>query len=114
MTSGVLGAPIRQRRDDCGLSRDFYGASRESMVGARPVRFNFEPRVAEESVTKCSRQNMFRTNHPPRQVSKPGTDQSSRGTDVYPANFIDATYEGALLANGGVTFTVARISATYN
>ena len=113
MTSGGLSATdIGSRETIGGLAREFY-----RRVGARDgllERFNFEPHVAEEIFgemlaeagvvphLKESLASVVKTAGRLVQI------KTSTGTIYRAHEFIDATYEGDLMAKSGVTFTVGR------
>jgi hypothetical protein len=123
MTSGGLGATdVGDENTIGGLARDFYRRI-SAKYGGNPAlpRFNFEPHVAEDLF------NEFLTaegivphfNQRLAQVMKAGARIQWIAMDdgtVYRAKmFIDATYEGDLLALAGVSFTVGReAAATYS
>lgn len=115
LTAGGLGWTDYGRQQAIGgLSRDFY-----RRVGAkygREVEWQFEPHVAAEVFADLVREHRVEVIH--RQyiagIQRSGTRISSvrflGGLDVHARQFIDATYEGDLMALAGVPFTVGRES----
>lgn len=123
MTSGGLGATdVGNAGTIGGLSRDFYRRISVKYGGsATTMRFNFEPHVAEEVFNEMlTAENILPRYHQRlAQVVKAGQRIQwivmEDGTVYRAKMFIDATYEGDLLAMAGVTFAVGREStAAYN
>ena len=117
MTSGGLGATDQGNSASIsGMSREFYntvGAHYGSLVAV----FNFEPHVAIQIYQQMTAQQgvQFKTNQHLASVQKSGPKITQITMDdgtIYVAKmFIDATYEGDLMAMAGVTFTVGRESS---
>lgn len=113
LTSGGLGATdVGNTGSIGGVSREFY--RRIGQRYGQTERFNFEPHVAREvyqdwlsEIAVTPRWNQRLTS-----VSKTGqrlTQVVMGDGTVYRARmFIDATYEGDLLALAGVSFTFGR------
>ncbi len=116
MTSGGLGATDQGNSASIsGMSREFYntvGAHYGSLVAV----YNFEPHVAIQIYQGlCSGQGVsFKTNQRLASVQMTGTKITQITMDdgtIYVAKmYIDATYEGDLMAAAGVTYTVGRES----
>lgn len=113
MSSGGLGVTDRGQIGSIGgVSREFY-----RRVGQRygvSERFDFEPHVAEEVFWQMAREAgvMVFTNQRFAAVTMDGlrlVELRAEDGSVFRARmFIDATYEGDLMALAGVTFTVGR------
>lgn len=113
LTSGGLGATdVGNTGSIGGVSREFY--RRIGQRYGQTERFNFEPHVAGEvyeawlaevGVTPCWNQRLA-------SVTKSGqrlTEIRMEDGTIYRARmFIDATYEGDLMAMAGVSFTFGR------
>lgn len=113
MTSGGLGmTDVGNKNVIGGLSREFY-----RRVGRRynvTEEWRFEPHVAEdvltewvrsEEVTVCKRHFVLDV------VKEDGSLKALRtvsGLEVWAGMFIDASYEGDLMALAGVSYTVGR------
>ncbi len=118
MTSGGLGATDVGGNGNAyiqGMSREFY--ERISVkYGGTTARFNFEPKVAEavfnEMLTGAGVTPKW--NQRLANVTKSGqriTQIAMEDGTIYRAKmFIDATYEGDLMAMAGVSFTLGRES----
>jgi FAD dependent oxidoreductase len=113
LTSGGLGATdVGNTASIGGVSREFY--QRIGKHYGQPERFNFEPHVA----LKVYRDWLAEVGVTPRfnqrlaSVKKTGqrlTEISMEDGTIYRAKmFIDATYEGDLMAMAGVSFTFGR------
>jgi len=97
-----------------GLSRDFY--RRVGALYGRAEEWHFEPHIAAQVFADLVRENHIEVVR--RQyltgITRTGTRINSvrflGGLEVHAAQFIDATYEGDLLAMAGVPFTVGRES----
>jgi hypothetical protein len=116
MTSGGLGATDTGNANAIhGLSRDFYNRIAQHYSQAGP-KFTFEPKVAEQIFgTMLSEVGVVpRFNQRLASVTKSGqriTEILMEDGTIYRAKmFIDATYEGDLMAMAGVSFTVGRES----
>ncbi|MFN3651930.1 MAG: FAD-dependent oxidoreductase [Armatimonadota bacterium] len=101
-----------------GLSREFY--RRVGQKYGAEVEWTFEPKVAEQVFQEwiAEAKVPVRYRHFLKGVKKDGRRLISltteRGLTVNARIFIDATYEGDLLARAGVRYTVGRESnATY-
>jgi hypothetical protein len=113
LTSGGLGATDVGNKDTIGgLAREFY-----RRVGShyhQPERFVFEPHVAAKVYADWLAESGVkpRFNQRLAAVTKTGsriTEITMEDGTVYRAKmFIDATYEGDLLARAGVSFTFGR------
>jgi hypothetical protein len=125
MTASGLGlTDIGNRTVIGGLSREFYARVREHYIRAygadspqvRDCRdgFRFEPKVAEKVFDALAKEAgvpvYFR--HRLQRVVKRRNDLvelvMENGTVVRAAMFLDATYEGDLLAAAGVSYVVGR------
>jgi hypothetical protein len=121
MTSGGLGATDAGNAGAIqGMSREFYNRIAQHYSVAAP-KFTFEPKVAEQIFgTMLSEVGVVpRFNQRLASVTKIAqriTEILMEDGTIYRARmFIDATYEGDLMAMAGVTFTIGRESvATYN
>ncbi|MBN1491844.1 MAG: FAD-dependent oxidoreductase [Phycisphaerae bacterium] len=120
LTSGGLGATDTGKKEAIGgLSREFYRRLGEHY--GQPEMWTFEPHVAEQLMDAMARESgaaVFRQ-HRLRSVAMQGTRitaiTTSGGLTLRGRMFIDATYEGDLLAKAGVSYTVGReANATYN
>lgn len=115
MTSGGLGETDIGRFGNGfiqGLAREFYErVGRKYGTGAK---FTFEPHVAEEVFNEMAEQAGVRvfTNQSLASVRMRGTqliELHMEGGDIFAARmFIDASYEGDLMAKAGVSFTIGR------
>jgi hypothetical protein len=125
MTASGLGATDIGNRDAIGgISQEFYARIRERYVGrygedspqVRDCRdgYRFEPSVAEAVFLAMLGEAGVRVvfGQRLREVRKNGTELrevlTDTGLTVRARMFIDATYEGDLLALAGVSFTVGR------
>jgi hypothetical protein len=113
LTSGGLGATdVGNTASIGGVSREFY-----RRIGKRygqPERFNFEPHVAldvyktwllEVGVTPRFNQRLASVKKTGQRI----TEITMEDGTIYRAKmFIDATYEGDLMAMAGVSFTFGR------
>lgn len=116
MVSGGLGhSDIGRKETIGGISLEFF--QRVGRHYGEPVTWDFEPHVAEDVFKAMAREAGVRVFY--RQRIKERGGVSKRGSSVveiisekaqhFPARiFIDATYEGDLLAQGGVSFTWGR------
>jgi len=117
MTSGGLGQTDIGRFGDSyiqGLAREFYvRVGHKYQTGAK---FTFEPHVAESVFNELVREAHVQvyTNKELAAVSMAGQSisaaQMSDGTVFQAKVFIDASYEGDLMARAHVSFTVGRES----
>jgi hypothetical protein len=120
MTSGGLGATDTGNASAIqGMAREFYTRIGQH-YGGSSARFNFEPKVAEQVFgTMLTEVGVTpRYNQRLAAVTKSGqriVQITMEDGTIYRAQmFIDATYEGDLMAMAGVSFTVGREStATY-
>jgi hypothetical protein len=124
MVSGGLGATDTGNRQAIGgYSREFFDRVRAYYVqkyGADSPQvkdcsdgFHFEPRVAEAVFRKMLEEAKVTVlpGKPLRVVRKTGTriDSIVTDQDIYAGTvFIDASYEGDLMAKAGVSYTVGR------
>ncbi len=118
MTSGGLGhTDVGNTTSISGMAREFYntvGAHYGSLVAA----WDFEPHVAIQIYQAlCSGEGVaFHQNQRLASVTKSGQKITQITMDdgtIYVAKmYIDATYEGDLMAAAGVTFTVGRESTS--
>ena len=115
MTSSGLGATdIGNKAAIGGISREFY--RRLGAHYGKDEMWTFEPHVAEDTLKAMCRENNVRILYRQRLVDarKRGariTELHTEGGHVFrAAYFIDATYEGDLLARAGVSYTVGRES----
>ncbi len=116
MTSGGLGKTDHGRKETIGgYSLEFY-----KRVGAKygePVTWYFEPHVAELVLREMTREAGVKVHYDHRLREDGGvTRRKGRITEIYCDNgtsfeakvFIDATYEGDLMAHAKVSYTVGR------
>lgn len=113
LTSGGLGATdVGTLSTIGGVSREFY--QRAGQKYGQTERFNFEPKVARQVFSEMLTQAGVTPRYDQRLASVAKTGQRitsitmEDGTEYRARMFIDATYEGDLLAMAGVTFTVGR------
>jgi hypothetical protein len=113
LTSGGLGATDVGNKDSIGgAAREFY--RRVGKHYGQPERFNFEPHVASQIYRDWLAEAGVkpRFNQRLAAVKKNGqriTELLMEDGTVYRAKmFIDATYEGDLMAMAGVSFTFGR------
>ena len=120
MTSGGLGwTDYGNRNAIGGISREFYTRVGAKYGSGNPA-WTFEPHVAETVFEEMAADEAIPvyTNRRLASVTMDGTNIVSirmESGDVFRADmFIDATYEGDLLAMAGVSYTVGReANATY-
>ena len=120
MTSGGLGATdIGNKAAIGGLSREFY--QRIGKHYGTNEQWTFEPHVAENLFNEMARESKVKVYLEQRlaSVQKDGTRIRSmtmeNGTVFRAQMFIDATYEGDLMAKAKVSYTVGREANTkYN
>jgi len=120
MTSGGLGATdIGNKAAIGGLSREFY--QRIGKHYGTNEQWTFEPHVAENLFDEMARESKVKVYLEQRlaSVQKDGTRIRSmsmeNGTVFRAQMFIDATYEGDLMAKAKVSYTVGREANTkYN
>jgi hypothetical protein len=119
-TSGVSATDIGEMRSVGGLAGEFYRRI-GSRYGKPGAVYNFEPRIAADVLASMLRQAgvTVLTNQPLHGVTRRGSDLTAlttqSGTTVRARQFIDASYEGDLMARAGVTYTVGReANSTYN
>lgn len=113
LSSGGLGATdIGNKRAIGGISREFY--QRIGQHYGKPEQWTFEPHVAAEifqELVKESRTAVYYA-EPLARVKKNGRRiseiRTASGRRYRARVYIDATYEGDLLAKAGVSFTVGR------
>lgn len=119
MTSSGLGATdIGNKAAVGGIAREFY--KRLGKHYGKEESWTFEPSVAENALNAWCRENDIRCYYEQR-LSKVRKDKTkitqivTEGGHTFSADyFIDATYEGDLLARAGVSYTVGReANATY-
>jgi hypothetical protein len=113
MTSGGLGATdVGVAATIGGIAREFY--ERVGSAYGQKISFAFEPRVAERVLRQMLAESgvTLVTDARVAEVIRSGTTLVSVVTDDGTAwssdMFIDATYEGDLIALAGVSFTVGR------
>lgn len=113
MTSGGLGATdIGNKAAIGGISREFYRRL-GAQYGAEEM-WTFEPGVAEETIRALCREAGVRFLYEQRLVTvkKEGNRlialRTEGGHTFRARMFVDATYEGDLLAKAGVSYTVGR------
>ncbi len=119
LTSGGLGfTDIGNKSAIGGLSREFYRSLGKHY--GRDEAWTFEPSVAEREfyALLAEAKVIARFNQRLASVKKSGArivEISTEGGDVYRAKmFVDATYEGDLMAKAGVSYFVGReANATY-
>lgn len=122
LTSGGLGATDVGSHGNSyiqGISREFYNRIAAKYNSAAP-RFNFEPKVAKSVFEEMLAESGIVPRFQQRLISVVKTGQRitqivmDDGTIYRAKMFVDATYEGDLLAMAGVSFTVGREAvATY-
>jgi hypothetical protein len=128
MSSGGLGATDTHGKENVitGLAREFYYRVGKFYGKERPV-YTFEPRVAELIFNQYLNEAQVDIWYSRRiqsarvrqgriqQIVLENTDGSGRQMIVEARSFIDASYEGDLLARAGVSYTIGRESnALYN
>lgn len=128
MSSGGLGATDTGGKTNVitGLSREFYLRVLEYYGGGEPV-YRFEPHVAEKIFNSYIDEADVEVFYSRRvrdvevrntKIRKIDLERSNGRADVITvtaAFFIDASYEGDLMAKAGVSYTVGRESnSTYN
>ncbi|MGH9437465.1 MAG: FAD-dependent oxidoreductase [Terriglobia bacterium] len=118
MVSGGLGHTDTGRKETIGgLSLDFF--KRMGRHYSQPITWDFEPHAAENTFRAMARESGVRVLTRHRLMERRGVVK--RGSAIvevvtengarFPAKvFIDATYEGDLLAQAGVSFTWGRES----
>ena len=122
MTSGGLGQTDVGSNGDTyiqGVSREFYNriAARYSVTAPK---FTFEPKIAESvfntmltevGVTPRLQQHLASVTKSGQRITEIAMDDGT----IYRARvFVDASYEGDLMAQAGVSFTIGReASSTY-
>ena len=119
MTSGGLGATDYGRQNTIGgLSREFY--QRLGKHYGEPISWRFEPHVAEQVYNEMVKEAGVRLLLGHRLKEKGGVRKkgaritglvTENGAVIEAAVFIDCTYEGDLMAFGGVSFVWGRESA---
>lgn len=98
--------------------REVAGRSRKGLDFIRPPSLAFEPKVAEQVFTEMGREAgvQARFGAAIQSVTKDGTRllmlKLNDGTAIAAKVFIDATYEGDLMARAGVSYTFGRESNT--
>lgn len=115
MTSGGLGATdIGNKAAIGGLSRQFYQHMLEYYAGRNQAQWTFEPHVAESLFTQWTETWKVRV-FPESFLSKAETSGGKitrlvmeNGLRFEAPVFIDATYEGDLMASAGVSYRVGR------
>jgi hypothetical protein len=128
MSSGGLGATdIGNKQAITGLSRDFY--RRIGRHYGKPEQWTFEPHVAEAVFNQYIKEASVPVWYNYRLVStktqnnriqeitvEPASSGSTTSNRIIRANqFIDCSYEGDLMAQAGVEFTVGReANSQYN
>ncbi len=120
MTSGGLGRTDHGRKETIGgYSLEFY--RRVGGHYGEPVTWYFEPHVAERALREMAREAGVRLFHEHRLREQGGVRKKKQrltailmeNGDVFEAKvFIDATYEGDLMAAAGVSYTWGRESTT--
>ncbi len=113
-TGGLASTDVGTAASIGGIAKEFY-----QRVGAhygKPEAFAFEPKVATEVFAAMLREVgvIPRLNQRLSAVTKTGASlveiRTAKGLRVRAKVFIDATYEGDLMAKSGVSFTVGRES----
>src|SRR5262245_6064995 len=118
MTSGGLGATDTGNTGAIqGVSREFYERISQR-YGGTGARFNFEPKIAESvfntmltevGITPRWNQRLATVNKTGQRI----TEISMEDGTIYRARmFIDASYEGDLMAKAGVSYTAGRESVS--
>ena len=113
-TGGLTNTDIGNKAAIGGISREFY--RRVGQKYGADEEWRFEPKVAEAVYSEMIREAgvPVRSRHFLRSVSKEGERLVSltteRGLSVRARVFIDATYEGDLMARAGVAYHVGRES----
>ncbi len=131
LTSGGLGATdIGNKAAIGGISREFYQAIRKhySAPGKTPAAedamWTFEPHVAEAIYRRWVEENGIEVLEQERLDLKNGVKKEGKkitsirlesGKEITGRQFIDATYEGDLMALAGVSYHVGReANSVYN
>ena len=120
MTTGGLGATdIGNKAAIGGLSRDFYRNLGRHY--GQTEAWKFEPHAAEEIIEQMVRRPEIETRRGQilSSVNRSGNRllalRTTDGSEYRAKVFIDASYEGDLMARAGVSFTIGRESnAQYN
>ncbi|HVY68437.1 MAG TPA: FAD-dependent oxidoreductase, partial [Verrucomicrobiae bacterium] len=117
MTSGGLGQTDIGNKDAIGgISREFY--RRLGRHYGKEEAWTFEPGVAERTLDEMAREAgvKIRFGEQLAKVKKRGAKITEltmdNGNVIHARMFIDATYEGDLLARAEVSFTVGREANT--
>lgn len=117
-TGGLTNTDIGNKAAIGGLSREFY--RRVGKKYGADEEWRFEPKVAEQVYTEMVEEARVpvRTGHFLKSVRRDGRRivslTTERGLTVRARMFIDATYEGDLMARAKVSYAVGRESnATY-
>ncbi|MBN2415433.1 FAD-dependent oxidoreductase [bacterium] len=118
LSSGGLGATdIGNKAAIGGLAREFY--KRLGAHYSKPEMWTFEPHVAEKVFEEFVAENKIRVLREERLDRRPGRGVAMKdgrivsitmrsGRTVTGKMFIDATYEGDLMAAAGVSYTLGR------
>ena len=113
MSSGGLGATDTGNANTIGgLAREFY--TRVGAAYGRPIAYDSEPSVAERVFRQMLEHPRIKLIQGERLASVEKNGAAIRSVSTFEgklitaAVYIDATYEGDLLALAGVTFTVGR------
>lgn len=112
--SGLGRTDFGRQQSIGGLSREFY--QRVGAAYGRTEEWHFEPHIAAQVFADLVHENHIEIIH--RQyvagITRTGTTITAvrflGGLEVFAGQFIDATYEGDLMALAGVPFTVGRES----
>lgn len=121
-SSGLSDADVGNVASVSGMSREFF--ERMGKVLGQPFSRSFEPHVAEQAFDEFIRENQIPVIHNERLDLKKGVKKVGRVIESIRAEsgkvymgkmFIDATYEGDLMAKAGVSYVVGREgNVTYN
>src|SRR5580693_3614398 len=118
VTGGLASTDVGNEKVIGGIAREFFTRAAESAAGtplwiAEPHvnMATFQKMLAEAKVRVVTERRMKAVSRDGDSIESLATDD---GTRYYGKVFIDATYEGDLLARAGVSYTIGRESrATY-